>query len=97
MIAWGFALESMSSVHALIAPTRHLNTDCRSKPTGTRRPFLPVRTSASTSPARAVKPSALSSSRYASSPAPKVITAPRDWSKRRSKSSLGAPPYAAPP
>jgi hypothetical protein len=44
---------------AALPPTRR-NTDCGSMPTSAWRPFLPVRVSASMSPACAVKPSASS-------------------------------------
>ena len=43
-------------------------TGTRSKPTNPWRPFLPVRASASISPAIALNPSASSSSRYATIP-----------------------------
>src|SRR5215831_18257109 len=44
-------------------PARRPNTDCRNNPANACRPFLPVRASARTSLAIAVKPSASSSSR----------------------------------
>src|SRR5262249_2217694 len=44
-------------------PARRPNTDCRSKPTSAWRPFLPVRASASISPAITLNPRASSSSR----------------------------------
>jgi hypothetical protein len=67
------------------------------KPTRAWRPVLPVRASASISPAITVRPSASSSSRYASSPASEVTTDPRNWSVNlRSKSSLRTPSVDSP-
>jgi hypothetical protein len=51
--------------------------DC-CKPTSAWRQFLPVRASASVSPAISVKRSALSSSRYANNPASEVTADPRN-------------------
>jgi hypothetical protein len=59
--------EALGIVHVLVA-ARRPKTDWRSMPTNARRPFLPVRASAIASPARSLKPSASSSSRYASKP-----------------------------
>jgi hypothetical protein len=61
------------------------------------RRFLPVRVSANLSPPLVVSASTSSSSRYASNPPPEAIAEPRNWIiKRRSKSSLSAPPSASP-
>ena len=78
-------------------PARRPNTDCRSKPTNAWRPFLPVRASASISPAISVKQSASSSSRYANNPASDVTTDPQNWSiRRRLKSSRTTSDSASP-
>jgi len=62
------------------------------------RPFRPVRGSASTSAASAVRPSASSSSRKASSPASEVTVVPWNSSfNRRSKATRSPSPAASPP
>jgi hypothetical protein len=67
------------------------------KPTNAWRPFLPVRVSASVSPATALNPIASSSSRYANNPASDVTTDPQNCSiSRRSKSSLRTPSFGSP-
>src|SRR6202023_1421220 len=78
-------------------PASRPNTDCRNIPTSACRPFLPVRASASISPAIALRPSASSSSRQGSSPASDVTTDPRNCTiRRRSKSSRIEPDSNSP-
>jgi hypothetical protein len=61
------------------------------------RPFLPVRASARMSTAFALRPSASSSLRYASSPASEVTPDPRNWRiSRRPKSRRRASPLNSP-